>query len=758
MSAVPFAALLGLIFFSGASALVYQVLWQRLLSITFGVTVFATSTVLAAFMSGLTLGSLLAPRLVGRFRRPLSTFALAEILIGVSALGTPLALEGAEWLYQNVRAFGADSFAALTLARLLGSFVVLLLPTMLMGMTLPLLCASSLVRGSHFGARLGLLYGINTAGGVCGVLVTGFVLIGTLGTRQSLLLAAAVNLTVGLLALLLARRETVLETPVRVEAGVGDSSTPLSSTQRLVLVVMGISGAATLALEVVWFRILAQFVTATSYAFTGMLASVLAGIAIGGLLAARIPYTPNTGVRVLLSLQLAIAVAVVVSFTLFARSFEGGEQIIAPVATSLAIVFPAALLMGIGFPIALRLFAEGAHGESAAAAARRVGLLYAINTLGAIVGSLAGGFVLSPWLGSRQSLILGASAFALTGIALAISTGSRAVRVGAAVASVTFLATVSFVPDPTDAAFARRYVDDPTELWREEGAQTVVNVRSSLTRKTMYLDGLHQASDEPAMVLLHRVIGHLGMVLHPNPKRVLVVGLGGGATPGAIGLHPDAEITVVELSESVPRGARFFSHINYHVLANPRVRVLVDDGRGFLRFTRERFDVITADIIQPDHAGAGLLYSVEYFELVKRALSEDGYVIQWLGRRKDTQYKLIMRTFLQVFPNATLWYDGNILVGSERVADIAPRIVSRHLANPRLALLLSEAGLDSIPMLRSWRTAGPDAMKAFVGPGPVLTDDRPLMEYFKSLPSDEPMADIVALRAGEIQGPGAEQR
>lgn len=190
MSAVPFAALLGLIFFSGASALVYQVLWQRLLSITFGVTVFATSTVLAAFMSGLTLGSLLAPRLVSRFRRPLTTFALAEILIGVSALCTPLALEGAEWLYQNARAFGAESFAALTAARLLGSFVVLLLPTMLMGMTLPLLCASSLVRGSHFGARLGLLHGINTAGSVCGVLLTGFVLVGTLGTRQSLLVAA----------------------------------------------------------------------------------------------------------------------------------------------------------------------------------------------------------------------------------------------------------------------------------------------------------------------------------------------------------------------------------------------------------------------------------------------------------------------------------------------------------------------------------------------------------------------------------------
>ena len=748
MSAAPFAALLGLIFFSGASALVYQVLWQRLLSITFGVTVFATSTVLATFMGGLTLGSLLAPRLVSRIKRPLATFAVAEILIAVFALGTPLAIEGAEWVYQRARAFGPDSFGALTAARLAGSFVVLLVPTMLMGMTLPLLCASPLVQGSHFRNRLGLLYGINTAGGVAGVLSTGFLLIGAIGTRQTLMLAASINLSVGLLALALARREStwVAVAPASPSAG---PVPPLARTQRLILIVMGLSGAATLALEVVWFRTLAQFVTATSYAFTSMLAAVLAGIAVGSVLAARIPDTPRHGLRFLAAVQIAIAIAVVASFTLFARGFEGGAGVAAPIGASLSIVFPAALLMGLSFPTALRLFAEDAHTGSPAGTARRVGTLYAVNTFGAILGSLAGGFLLSPILGSRLSLILGASVFALTGTALAVATGGGRVGAATGLSVGAFVVAAGLVPDPTQAAFAKRYAEDPTELWREEGAQTVVNVRSSPSRRTMYLDGLHQASDDPEMVKLHRVIGHLGMVLHQQPKRVLVVGLGGGATPGAISQHPASEITVVELSESVPRAARFFTHINYSVLDHPRVRVRVDDGRGYLRFTRERFDVITADIIQPDHAGAGLLYSLEYFQLVKRALAKGGYVVQWLGHRPETQYRLIMRTFLEVFPNATLWYDGNVLVGSELPAMIDPKTVERVFADPRLKAVLGEAGLDSVPMLRSWRTAGPRAMAAFVGAGPILTDDRPLIEFFKSLPADEPMVDIAVMRGRE---------
>ena len=509
---------------------------------------------------------------------------------------------------------------------------------------------------------------------------------------------------------------------------------------------MFVSGASALALEVIWFRILIQFVTATTYAFTAMLAAVLAGIGVGSVLAARLRDAARDGARRLALLQLATSVAVLASFTLFARGFRGGAQVTAPLEASLAIVFPAALLMGASFPIALAVFA-GARAQTAAGAAERVGRLYAVNTLGAIAGALVAGFLLAPALGARLSLVAGAAGFLLTGLTLAAARPSRAIGAAAALAACLFAAAAAAVPDPTQAAFAWRYAEDPHELWRREGAQTVVSVRSDGARRTMYLDGLHQASDTPEMVRLHRAIGHLGMVLHPEPKRVLVVGLGGGATPGAISRHPRSDVTVVELSESVWHGARFFGHVNYDLHGQPNVRVYLDDGRRFLRMTRERFDLITADIVQPDHAGAGLLYSVEYFRLIKRALADGGRVVQWLGRRPESQYKLLMRTFLSVFPNATLWYDGNILVGSDEVARVDPQVAARVFADPVLAGRAAEAGLDGIPMLRSWRTAGPRAMAAYAGAGPVLTDDRPLLEYFKSLPAGDPFADVAELRS-----------
>ena len=188
------------------------------------------------------------------------------------------------------------------------------------------------------------------------------------------------------------------------------------------------------------------------------------------------------------------------------------------------------------------------------------------------------------------------------------------------------------------------------EFWRDEGAQTAVSVHASQFQHVLYLDGLHQANDQPAMVALHRAIGHLPMVLHGAPKDVLVVGMGGGATPGAVSQYPDANVAVVELSDSVRKAAPFFAHVNYDLLNRPNVNVRIDDGRNFLSLTERRFDVITADIIQPGHAGAGHVYSKEYFTLVRNALKDDGVVLQWIGHRPFVEYTLIMRTFLEVFP------------------------------------------------------------------------------------------------------------
>jgi spermidine synthase len=397
-------------------------------------------------------------------------------------------------------------------------------------------------------------------------------------------------------------------------------------------------------------------------------------------------------------------------------------------------IFPPSLCMGIGFPLVLGI-----------AGAKRVGLLYALNVAAAILGSLGAGFILLPRIGSVNTLIVLSGMFVASGLWLALAR-RRGFAAVAIVAAFVFLA--SDVPDPFQAAISRRYHDRLMEFWRHEGPQTAVSVRASAFQRVLYLDGLHQANDQPDMVRLHRAIGHLPMVLHGNPRDVLVVGMGGGATPGAVSQYPGAGVQIVELAEGVRQAARFFKHVNYDLLNQPNVSVRIDDGRNFLSLTDRRFDVITADIIQPGHAGAGHVYSREYFMLVRNALEDDGVVLQWIGHRPSVEYTLIMRTFLDVFPDATLWYDANFMVGTKRPLRIDPAVIDRLLLQPVTAAALKDVGLAGWPELRSWYTGGPAEMRAFVGDGPLLTDDRPLVEYHHWLPRPEaqPRLDVSLLR------------
>ena len=229
-----------------------------------------------------------------------------------------------------------------------------------------------------------------------------------------------------------------------------------------------------------------------------------------------------------------------------------------------------------------------------------------------------------------------------------------------------------------------------------------------------------------------------------------MVGLGGGATSGAVSQHVGTRVQIVELSESVRRAAPFFAHINYDVLNQPNVRVRVDDGRNFLLLSGETFDVITADIIQPIHAGAGNLYSREYFALVRQALKPHGLALQWIGQRPPTQYRLIMRTFLDVFPHATLWLDGNLLVGSLEPLQLDRQVFDAKRQDAKTRAALDEIGLTSFEVLCSWYTGGPDELRRYVGSGPLLTDDRPLLEYHRSLPVDPEPLDISSLR-GDVK-------
>ncbi len=758
-----------LFFFSGACALVYQVLWLRMFGWVFGVTVYAASAVWATFMAGLAVGSFGAGRLADRVKNPLRWFGAAELLIGATALATPTALALLQKVYVSIYPSLPQSLPSLTIARLLIAFLVLIVPTSVMGATLPLVIKASMFRASGLGSQVGLLYGSNATGAIVGTIAAGLVFIPGRGIHNTFLLAAGVNTIVGLSAIVLStsagmtarsafrpyedqtggsrlHADEQRAQAIGHSAGAGEQA--LEARQlRVILAVFALSGVVSLALEVVWFRVLTLFLRPTVYGFAVMLATILGGIALGSYLVAPVLPRRAKWVAVLAAIELAIGVAVVLSFrplvylpslsqqvTLFVAQFMP-DYLGYPIAGSLLAIFPTALLMGIAFPIGLRVWAAAGPGEERTA--ERIGVFYSLNVGGAIVGSLFAGFVLLPSLGSRTSLLILATLSFGSGLALvAASELSRSLRAAAALtATLVFATAVWFSPDPFSEFVVQRYPGQRI-VWQEEGVETTVVVHENRRKEvSLTVNGNHQASTDRATTYIHRRIGHLPMAIHPGARAALVIGLGGGATAGAVSIHEGVDVDVVELAGSVVRGSRFLDSINYGVMSRPNVHLRVDDGRNFLMLTQRTYDVVTADVIHPIYAGSGNLYSAEYFGLVRRVLNPGGVVVQWVAGT-EAEYKTIAKTFLSVFPETTAWVDGSLLIGSVEPLQLKRSTFERKLQMPGSAQGLRDLNIQSFDQLKGAFRAGPDDLRKFVGDVPLLTDDRPLAEYFLSLSRD----------------------
>ncbi len=758
--------ILSVLFFgSGACALIYQVMWLRLLALVFGVTVYAASTVLAGFMAGLAVGSFAAGRLASRFTRPLAAFGVVEALVGITALASPEVLAAITRLWVAIHSALPQSTVAVTAIRFVVAFLVLIVPTSLMGATLPLVVKSAVAQDERIGGRIGWLYAVNTLGAIVGALTAGFYLISEVGVTQSFRYAAATNLLIGVIAIVvsfvLPRQEPnnapTLGTPGTPGTIGTDTVVGTSSGQRAVLWTFFLSGVMSLALEIIWFRMLVVFLRPSAYAFTIMLAAVLAGIALGSAIAAPFLRLRLKWMPVLTVIQAAIGLAAVLSFGVLAKSQEamdlaapwiarlGLNTYLGPlIVSSLIAMLPTTLLLGMAFPMGLLLWAgDGGNAETS----RRVGTFYSLNVFGAIAGSVLGGFVLLPWLGTRGSLIAVSALAVLSSTMLAAAQRRERpafARVIGVFAPIVFVVAAFTSVDPFDIAMARFHRRE-TLLWREEGVQTTVAVhdRPDTRRpmRVMYLDGNHQANDSDGTAFVHHRIGALPVMLHQRPTTALVIGLGGGATPGAVAAY-GVDVDVVELSQAVVDGSDFFKHINYDLLKRPNVHLKVDDGRNFLMMTKKKYDVITADIILPRHAGAGSSYSKEYYELVRNALAPGGLVMQWNGGETEMEYKLMMRTFLSVFPYTSLWGDGSLMLGSMKPFELS---WSAYEARRKMPGFTTVFDWDERSLRRNY-VAGPDAVRAYVGDGPVLTDDKPVIEYFLSLPKDEHPVDRSLLK------------
>ena len=758
---VRFAILLVLFFGTGACGLVYQQLWLRELSLVFGVTVQAVSTVLAAFFGGLALGGFLAGRWSRRTRRPIMWYGLLEIGVGLMAVLTPLALDVAGDVYVAFAKNVSSSLPVLTGVRLVVSFVVLIVPATLMGASLPLVVSSSMLRTGRLGGRVGLLYSSNTAGAVVGTVVTGFWLIGLWGLNRTYLVAAAVNVCVGVVAVVVARRwdraddaEVVATTDA--VATISPAVELDDGRRRVVLITFATSGFVTLALEVIWFRQLILFLESSTYAFTVMLATVLLGIAIGSAAASPCLRRGWVSLRTLAAIEIALGIAALGSFYMLSKAYVvadrasgllgAGSLTLVIVASALAML-PATLLMGFAFPFGIELWVGADRDRTG----ERVGTFYAVNVAAGIGGSLVAGFVLIPTIGTRRSLVLLALAIIAMGVWIAWRAlpPRRALAWSAVTMVITLLVGVAFVPDPYRSVMFHRFPGEQL-VWMADDAQTTVSIQQAGDYRVMYVDGQHQANTTPDMVAYHRLLGALPVAVHPDPRRALVIGLGGGVSPGAMSEAPGIEVTVVELSREVVSGAEFLEDANLGVTEKPNVSIRVDDGRNHMLVTDERYDIITADVIPPHHAGAGKLWSVEYWELTRDALAPGGIMVQWAPQERDRDYRTILRSFQSVFPHATAWASGSMLIGSNEPLQLDRAVVERKLADANWRPVLEHAGVTSWKSLAALFTGGPEQIRESAAGAPLLTDDRPRLEYYRTLPPDDSGWSGSALPVGSI--------
>jgi len=803
--------LLVLFFGSGVSGLIYELVWLRFLALVFGVTIYAVATVLSAFMGGLALGGYLAGRVADRIKRPLRAYGILELGIGISALLTPPAFGVLQGVYRELYPGLPHDLTSLSLVRFALACVILLVPTTLMGATLPIVIRSTLNRSVSLGTNLSLLYASNTAGGITGAYLAGFILIGAIGVRATTVTAAVINVAVGVLAIavdwwltreplpLVVHRAHPLAARSTGEGSAGASTMgrphpdPLpkgegigAGAQRLLLVAFFVSGFASLGYQVIWTRILAIYFEATTYAFTLILCTFLLGIAAGSYLVAPLINRRVNWLFAAAVMEWAIGVTALVSLAVISRlpaiietlrwlplleHFVSGEQRVTALMCFVTII-PTTLLLGAAFPVIMKLYA----GSDDARVGRRLGRAYASNVCGSIAGSWASGFVLIPLLGTHRSLVLLAAANTLVGLGLLRyalprrrpplgeaalpSRGAIRPRVLVPLGLAVALGAFALTPDLYGAVFSR-FGD--RVVWYEEGLEQTVTILQGPDVRRMYLNGWHQANDTPQMLQLHTQIGHLPMLVQPvttrSERKVLVIGLGGGATAGAAAAHQGARLQVVELSPSVVRGATFFSHVNGEVVRMvdgqvveaPNVAVHEDDGRNYLLLTDEKYDVIMADAIRPRAAGSGALYSYEYYRLARLALAENGVMVQWIDTNiPANQYKILLRTFLEAFPYVTGWADGALFIGSERPYVIDRQAISQRLSGANRSMLTS-AGLVSPETVLGLFMATDAELRGWAGTGQIVSDDHPYNEFFRSLPEESAPAEFGSFQRDATQ-------
>jgi spermidine synthase len=654
------AALLVLFFASGAAALIYEVLWLKELGRLFGVTAHAAAVTLAVFFLGLSAGGLVWGRRALRIANPLRVYAWLELGIATSALLYFLLLDIYHWLYAPLFGLlGQRPVAFLTIKFLL-SAGVLFLPAFFMGGTLPVMAEFLIRHPRELGRRASLLYALNTIGAAVGALLAGFYLPAVLGFRNSYFVAIVINLCIALVTFWWSRSTSSLAVrSIHPDTEPQDMTRATDTPSAAVWIVAAASGFITLALEVLWTRMYAQVLQNSVYTFAAILTVFLVSLAAGSGLAHLLCRTTWTPGAVLFWLLTVSGLSVGLTPLLFYR-LTGGLQMFGAglgwtayitqvfLLTATVLLLPG-IIIGSVFPFLMKL-----SEASMRSAGRTVGHLTAVNTLAAILGSLAAGFLLLDWLGLWASIRLMAAGYLLLGIGASL----RRSGLNKAWVLAPGLGLLLFAVVVTYSGFASAHLDSGEgetllEVWEgSHGTVVVTDQRGNLRIKinNSYKLGTSQSAPN------ERMQSYLPLALRPAPRDVFYLGMGTGITAGGALDFSVESVVVTELNPDVIEASRkYFGPYLKGLFDDPRVEVIAEDGRNYLYGAHRRFDVIIADIFLTYRVGVGSLYAKEHFEAARERLAPGGLFVQWLPMfdLSEEEFGIIARTMLEVFPQVT---------------------------------------------------------------------------------------------------------
>ena len=801
-------AVLPLFLVSGAAGLVYEVTWTRAFGVVFGNTVFAVSTVLTSFMLGLACGSWLFGRIADRSSRPLKLFALLEVGIGVYALAFPTILATTDlfyrWFFQSFH----PSFYPLTFVRFAVSVVMLLVPTALMGGTLPVL--SKLWANSPdkkeaseagIGKSAGLLYSVNTFGAVAGSFLSGYLLIRIFGVSNTVYLAASANILVGVLSFILSlftdkpiekkhkhKRSVRKPKPAKRSSAEGEvvieqAGSPQDAfgyKRTIVLAAVSVAGFCALALEVLWTRVL-LFVLGTSvYAFACMLTCFIFGIALGSFLCSRVflARIKNcifalgvveflVGLSVLGSVPL-LGMLWYIDHILTQKVLAGPfwKEVAAHFIDASVVLLVPTVLMGMVFPIAVKICAT-----SWKAAGKRIGEVYACNTMGCVIGSFAAGFVMVPLLGLRDSfLVIIAIQLFLAVVVIFFSEKHRvAFGVSAAVVSVVAVGiSLQSIPRDVFLKTMNTYHYPSEVIYIKDNATGTVTVHDLPDGdRLIAVDGVDVAGMDLMLRTTQKLQGYVPLLMHKDPQKVLQIGFGSGETSG-VGLAFGVEdYRIVDICPGVFEAGKFFEEINRGSYKDPRLRKIIMDGKNFVKLTDEKFDIIMNDSTYPGTTGSSALYTYEHFMQCRERLSPGGILSCWVPldlRGEDLQ--LIFRTFHDVMPYSFLWMANNclnkhaVLVGTVSWPKIDFQRVKKLVERPEISSDLALINIHSVYDFLDCFVVDGGGLRRIVQDrpiqggfegmfqkrGPLNTDDRPRLEFGAAIKRDEEGCLITSMK------------